>query len=117
LNRSESTARRSTLGSALVGANKGTGASAAAAPRMSIKDPRPLSDKQYLQECTKKVHSFLTEHGFDKPIKLRDPSVREYGSYLEFLFRFIDPKFAWKKDAHLDEEIPLMYKVPWFFGF
>ncbi len=84
---------------------------------MSIKDPRPLSDKQYLQECTKKVHSFLTEHGFDKPIKLRDPSVREYGSYLEFLFRFIDPKFAWKKDAHLDEEIPLMYKVPWFFGF
>lgn len=57
--------------------------------------------------------AYLNEHGYDKPINvqtLQSPAVKVYAGILEFLFRGIDPNFAFK-GQHYEEEIPALFKA------
>ncbi len=80
----------------------------------NAQDPRPIKDKQFVLDSSKKVIAFLNEHGYDKATISTapgsSPPVKVFAGILEFLYRFIDPNFTFKGVA-LDEEIPLLFKV------
>ena len=79
--------------------------------RASTKDPRPVSEKQFILESSRKVVAFLNEHGYEEQItvkNLQSPAVKVYAGILQFCFRFIDPNFTFK--GQYDEEIPAMFR-------
>lgn len=76
-----------------------------------MQDPRTL-DKNFVVEASRKVVSFLNEHGYDKEItvkSLQSPAVKTYAGIIEFLFQFIDPNFCFKGES-LENEIPVFFK-------
>jgi len=68
-------------------------------------DPRPLTDKSYQRELSKKIIIFLTAHKFPHPISqkiLASPSSRDFKLILHFLFSFIDGNFNWKNEKEYE---------------
>eukprot|EP01116_Phalansterium_solitarium_P009020 TRINITY_DN23011_c0_g1_i1.p1 TRINITY_DN23011_c0_g1~~TRINITY_DN23011_c0_g1_i1.p1 ORF type:complete len:634 (-),score=285.00 TRINITY_DN23011_c0_g1_i1:320-2221(-) len=79
----------------------------------SKKDPRPVSDKQYMGQCVRKVILYLTSHGYDQEINpklLISPTAKQFFSILQFLVRFVDPSFTITKEK-FEEEVPNMFKA------
>jgi kinetochore protein NDC80 len=75
-------------------------------------EPRPISDKQYMFDSSRKVVTFLTEKGYEEAItvkSLQSPAIKVYASILQFCFRHIDPTFTFK--GQYDEEIPNMFRM------
>nr|XP_023676643.1 kinetochore protein NDC80 homolog [Paramormyrops kingsleyae] len=61
-----------------------------------MKDPRPLHDKSYIQQCIKDLYEFLSERGFPGTItvkSLQSPSTKEFLKIFEFICSLIDPTF------------------------
>ena len=69
------------------------------APRV---DPRPLSDKAYINSCIRQLIAFLTSRGYDAPLSpktLASPTAKDFASLSLFLFRLADENFKfWFQD-------------------
>lgn len=74
-------------------------------------DPRPLSDRQYMQACMKSLICYLSEHHYDQPISLKtlsSPSAKDFQSIFTFLIRRLDPNFQWT--TKFEDEVPQLLK-------
>lgn len=74
-------------------------------------DPRPLHDKQYMQQCVKSLISYVIDHGYEQPISpkiLTNPSSRDFQHIFLFLMRKIDNSFSFQK--RFEDEVPAILK-------
>lgn len=77
----------------------------------SCSDPRPLTNKQYIQKSVGDLNSFLMEKGYDQPLSpkiLNSPSSRDFQHLFEFLVQLIDPTFCFQK--RMEEEVPIVLR-------
>uniref|UniRef100_A0A8B9JY91 Kinetochore protein NDC80 homolog n=1 Tax=Astyanax mexicanus TaxID=7994 RepID=A0A8B9JY91_ASTMX len=77
-----------------------------------IKDPRPLHDKTFVQQCIKQLCEFLGDNGFPGTITvkaLQSPSTKEFLKIFEFIYSLLDPTFQ-LPTTKIEEEIPRMFK-------
>eukprot|EP00485_Elphidium_margaritaceum_P002555 CAMPEP_0202693184 /NCGR_PEP_ID=MMETSP1385-20130828/7368_1 /ASSEMBLY_ACC=CAM_ASM_000861 /TAXON_ID=933848 /ORGANISM="Elphidium margaritaceum" /LENGTH=636 /DNA_ID=CAMNT_0049348831 /DNA_START=116 /DNA_END=2026 /DNA_ORIENTATION=- len=61
------------------------------------KDPRPLKDKQWIEQQLQRLIEYLCSHGYDasmlSPKELNPPSTKNFQCVCCFLFQQIDPTF------------------------
>lgn len=82
-------------------------------PATTLKsDPRPVNDKKFINSCIRKLHVYLTESGYENPVRLKDltrPSAKDFHNFVTYLLQRIDPTFpnATKK---IEDEIALAFK-------
>ncbi|NXU42055.1 NDC80 protein, partial [Drymodes brunneopygia] len=77
-----------------------------------MKDPRPLHDKAFFQQCIKKLYEFLVESGYAHSVSmksLQSPSVKEFLKIFTFIYRFLCPSYE-LPDSKYEEEISKVYK-------
>ncbi|KAG7492367.1 hypothetical protein MATL_G00013450 [Megalops atlanticus] len=77
-----------------------------------IKDPRPLHDKPFVQQCIKQLCEFLSERGFPGTMSvkcLQSPSTKEFLKIFEFIYSLLDPTFQ-LPTSKIEEEIPRMLR-------
>lgn len=75
-------------------------------------DPRPLHDKQYMQQCVKSLISYVIDHGYEHPISpkiLTNPSSRDFQNIFLFLLRRVDPTFEFQR--RFEDEVPVVLKA------
>ena len=78
-------------------------------------DPRPITDKNFVNDSIRALVSFLSEYGYDQPISakiLTRPSGRDFNNIMSFLFQQYDP--AWKPapgSRFEDEVIPFLKAI------
>ncbi|XP_018597475.1 kinetochore protein NDC80 homolog [Scleropages formosus] len=73
-----------------------------------VKDPRPLHDKSFIQQCIKHLCEFLSEQGFPGTVSiksLQSPSTKEFLKIFEFIYTLLDPTFQ-MPTSKIEEEIP-----------
>ncbi|KAJ4942207.1 hypothetical protein JOQ06_012073 [Pogonophryne albipinna] len=78
-----------------------------------IKDSRPLHDKAFVQQCTRQLHEFLTEHSYPGPLSAKtlvSPSTKEFVKVFEFVYCQIDPTFE-MPNSKVEEEVPALLKA------
>jgi kinetochore protein NDC80 len=81
----------------------------------TAKDPRPLVDKSYQQQCSKKLLDFLNDNGYSdqgyqislKTLKM--PSRKDFISIVTFMLRLVDPTFQ-DGSMKLEEEISMYFR-------
>ncbi|TIA89163.1 hypothetical protein E3P81_03058 [Wallemia ichthyophaga] len=73
-------------------------------PRPLPRDPRPLKDRNYINELKELVHKHLLECGYPFPVTaktLTSPTTKDFQSMFRFLYTdILDPAFIWAKDFH-----------------
>ncbi|XP_066038938.1 kinetochore protein NDC80 homolog [Chamaea fasciata] len=77
-----------------------------------IKDPRPLHDKTFIQQCIKKLCEFLVENAYAHNVSmksLQSPSVKDFLKIFTFIYRFLCPSYE-LPDSKFEEEIPKVFK-------
>ncbi|NXO77702.1 NDC80 protein, partial [Sitta europaea] len=77
-----------------------------------IKDPRPLHDKAFIQQCIKKLCEFLVENAYAHNVSmksLQSPSVKDFLKVFTFIYRFLCPSYE-LPDSKFEEEIPKVFK-------
>ncbi|NXD07910.1 NDC80 protein, partial [Nothocercus nigrocapillus] len=77
-----------------------------------IKDPRPLHDKAYVQQCIKQLCEFLVENGYAHNVSmksLQSPSVKDFLKIFTFIYGFLCPSYE-LPDSKFEEEIPRVFK-------
>ncbi|KAJ8414454.1 hypothetical protein AAFF_G00053240 [Aldrovandia affinis] len=77
-----------------------------------IKDPRPLHDKPFVQQCIKQLCEFLSERGFPGTMSikcLQSPSTKDFLKIFEFIYSLLDTTFQ-MPTSKIEEEIPRMLK-------
>ncbi|NXR75374.1 NDC80 protein, partial [Pycnonotus jocosus] len=77
-----------------------------------IKDPRPLHDKAFIQQCIKKLCEFLVENAYAHNVSmksLQSPSVKDFLKIFTFIYRFLCPSYE-LPDSKFEEEIPKVFK-------
>ncbi|XP_060702287.1 kinetochore protein NDC80 homolog isoform X1 [Hemiscyllium ocellatum] len=77
-----------------------------------IKDPRPLHDKAFVQQCIRQLCEFLGEYGYPQPVStksLQSPSSKEFLKIFAFLYNLIDQSYQ-MPDSKFEEEIPRIFK-------
>ncbi|XP_018861024.1 kinetochore protein NDC80 homolog isoform X1 [Parus major] len=77
-----------------------------------IKDPRPLHDKTFIQQCIKKLYEFLLENAYGHNVSmksLQSPSVKDFLKIFTFIYRFLCPSYE-LPDSKFEEEIPKVFK-------
>ncbi|XP_032926708.1 kinetochore protein NDC80 homolog [Catharus ustulatus] len=77
-----------------------------------IKDPRPLHDKAFIQQCIKKLCEFLLENGYAHNVSmksLQSPSVKDFLKIFTFIYKFFCPSYE-LPDSKFEEEIPKVFK-------
>ncbi|XP_030630892.1 kinetochore protein NDC80 homolog [Chanos chanos] len=77
-----------------------------------LKDPRPLHDKAFVQQCIKQLCEFLAEREFPGSItvkSLQSPSSKEFLKIFEFIYSLLDPTFQ-LPTLKIEEEIPKMFR-------
>lgn len=75
-------------------------------------EPRPISEKQFMLDSSRKVVSFLQEKGYEEQItvkSLQSPPIKVYANIMEFCMRQMDPHFTFK--GQYDEEIPALFRM------
>ncbi|XP_054150111.1 kinetochore protein NDC80 homolog [Melozone crissalis] len=78
-----------------------------------IKDPRPLHDKTFIQQCIQKLYEFLVENAYahDVSVKsLQSPSVKDFLKIFTFIYKFLCPSYE-LPDSKFEEEIPKIFKA------
>mmetsp|Transcript_20454 Transcript_20454/g.44713 ORF Transcript_20454/g.44713 Transcript_20454/m.44713 type:complete len:673 (-) Transcript_20454:132-2150(-) len=76
-------------------------------------DPRPLSDKTYVNSCIRNLLQYLVSSGYEYPVShktLVRPSGRDFKQICTFLLRRIDPSFN-DGSQKFDEEVSLAFKT------
>ncbi|POI33168.1 hypothetical protein CIB84_003080 [Bambusicola thoracicus] len=77
-----------------------------------IKDPRPLHDKAFIQQCIKQLCEFLVENGYAHNVtikSLQSPSVKDFIKIFTFIYGFLCPSYE-LPDSKFEEEIPRVFK-------
>ncbi|CDQ77501.1 unnamed protein product [Oncorhynchus mykiss] len=77
-----------------------------------MKDPRPLHDKAYVQQCIRQLCEFLSEKGFQGSMSvksLQSPSTKEFLKIFEFIYCLLDPTFQ-MPTSKVEEEVPRILK-------
>ncbi|NWY64624.1 NDC80 protein, partial [Erithacus rubecula] len=77
-----------------------------------IKDPRPLHDKTFIQQCIKKLCEFLAENGYAHNVSmksLQSPSIKDFLKIFTFIYKFLCPSYE-LPDSKFEEEIPKVFK-------
>ncbi|XP_073433112.1 kinetochore protein NDC80 homolog [Dendrobates tinctorius] len=77
-----------------------------------IKDPRPLHDKSYIQQCIRQLCEFLNENGYSQTLtvkSLQGPSTKDFLKIFAFIYSFICPNYE-IPDSKFEEEIPKVFK-------
>uniref|UniRef100_A0A8C5MMX0 Kinetochore protein NDC80 n=1 Tax=Leptobrachium leishanense TaxID=445787 RepID=A0A8C5MMX0_9ANUR len=77
-----------------------------------IKDPRPLHDKSFIQQCIRQLCEFLNENGYAQNItvkSLQGPSTKDFLKIFAFIYNFICPGYE-IPDSKFEEEIPRIFK-------
>ncbi|NWR15425.1 NDC80 protein, partial [Emberiza fucata] len=77
-----------------------------------IKDPRPLHDKAFIQQCIKKLCEFLVENGYAHNVSmksLQSPSVKDFLKIFTFIYKFLCPSYE-LPDLKFEEEILKVFK-------
>ncbi|OWK59728.1 kinetochore protein NDC80 homolog [Lonchura striata] len=77
-----------------------------------IKDPRPLHDKAFIQQCIKKLCEFLSENAYVHNVSmksLQSPSVKDFLKIFTFIYKFLCPSYE-LPDSKFEEEIPKVFK-------
>ncbi|XP_007519922.2 kinetochore protein NDC80 homolog [Erinaceus europaeus] len=77
-----------------------------------IKDPRPLSDKTFIQQCIRQLCEFLTENGYAYSVSMKSlqaPSVKDFLKIFSFLYGFLCPSYELPA-TKFEEEIPRIFK-------
>ncbi|KAM7126651.1 kinetochore protein NDC80 homolog isoform 2-T3 [Molossus nigricans] len=77
-----------------------------------IKDPRPLNDKAFIQQCIRLLCEFLTENGYAHNVSMKSlqaPSVKDFLKIFTFLYGFLCPSYEFP-DTKFEEEVPRIFK-------
>ncbi|KAM3935999.1 kinetochore protein NDC80 homolog [Leptodactylus fuscus] len=77
-----------------------------------IKDPRPLHDKSFIQQCIRQLCEFLNENGYSQNLtvkSLQGPSTKDFLKIFAFIYSFICPSYE-IPDSKFEEEIPRVFK-------
>ncbi|XP_066208718.1 kinetochore protein NDC80 homolog isoform X1 [Saccopteryx leptura] len=77
-----------------------------------IKDPRPLNDKAFIQQCIRLLCEFLTENGYAYSVSMKSlqaPSVKDFLKIFTFLYGFLCPSYE-LPDTKFEEEVPRIFK-------
>ncbi|XP_051788221.1 kinetochore protein NDC80 homolog [Erpetoichthys calabaricus] len=77
-----------------------------------IKDPRPLHEKTFVQQCIKNLCEFLNDSGFPGSVtvkSLQSPSTKEFLKIFCFIYNQLDPNFQ-EPTSKIEEEIPRLLK-------
>uniref|UniRef100_G3VCQ5 Kinetochore protein NDC80 n=1 Tax=Sarcophilus harrisii TaxID=9305 RepID=G3VCQ5_SARHA len=77
-----------------------------------IKDPRPLNDKAFIQQCIRQLFEFLIENGYAYSVSmksLQSPSIKDFLKIFTFIFDFISPSYE-LPDSKFEEEVPRILK-------
>lgn len=78
-----------------------------------IKDPRPLHDKSFVQQCIRQLCEFLGDNGYPHSFSvksLQSPTAKEFLKIFSFLYNLIDASYQ-PPDSKFEEEIPRIFKV------
>ncbi|XP_056410424.1 kinetochore protein NDC80 homolog [Hyla sarda] len=77
-----------------------------------IKDPRPLHDKSFIQQCIRQLCEFLNENGYSQMLtvkSLQGPSTKDFLKIFAFIYSIICPNYE-IPDSKFEEEIPRVFK-------
>ncbi|KAM9022470.1 kinetochore protein NDC80 homolog isoform 1-T2 [Ara ararauna] len=77
-----------------------------------IKDPRPLHDKAFIQQCIKQLCEFLAENDYAHNVSmksLQSPSVKDFLKIFTFVYGFLCPSYE-LPDSKFEEEVPKVFK-------
>ncbi|XP_019381428.1 PREDICTED: kinetochore protein NDC80 homolog [Gavialis gangeticus] len=77
-----------------------------------IKDPRPLHDKAFVQQCIRQLCEYLVENGYAHNVSmksLQSPSVKDFLKIFTFIYGFLCPSYE-LPDSKFEEEIPRIFK-------
>ncbi|NXF99885.1 NDC80 protein, partial [Sakesphorus luctuosus] len=77
-----------------------------------MKDPRPLQDKAFIQQCIKQLCEFLVENAYAHNVSvksLQSPSVKDFLKIFAFIYGFLCPSYE-LPDSKFEEEIPRIFK-------
>ncbi|KAM9172577.1 kinetochore protein NDC80 homolog isoform 4-T5 [Pangshura tecta] len=77
-----------------------------------LKDPRPLHDKTYIQQCIRQLCEFLVENGYAQNVSvksLQTPSTKDFFRIFAFIYAFLCPSYE-LPDSKIEEEIPKVFK-------
>lgn len=84
-------------------------------PRSSVvtgrSDPRNITDKRFIHASIRSLIDYLTMHNYDNSISpkiLTNPSTKDFNNIVQFLFRQIDPNFAYT--GKYEDEVISMFK-------
>jgi SMC interacting uncharacterized protein involved in chromosome segregation len=79
---------------------------------MLRQDPRPISDKTYMNTCIHQLIQFLSDHQFDhvlSPKLLKGPTKKDFSNIISFLFRQIDPNIEFT--GKFEEDVANLFKI------
>ena len=74
-------------------------------------DPRPLNNKDYLNNCIRTVITYLSTHSFPaavSPKTLASPTGKDFATVVQFLFQQFDPTF--RIQSKVEDEVPAFFK-------
>ncbi|KAM5179602.1 kinetochore protein NDC80 homolog [Mantella aurantiaca] len=77
-----------------------------------IKDPRPLHDKSFIQQCIRQLCEFLNENGYSQTLtvkSLQGPSTKDFLKIFAFIYSFLCPNYE-IPDSKFEEEIPRVFR-------
>ncbi|XP_061255806.1 kinetochore protein NDC80 homolog isoform X2 [Bos javanicus] len=77
-----------------------------------IKDPRPLNDKAFIQQCIRQLCEFLSENGYAYSVSMKSlqaPSVKDFLKIFTFLYGFLCPSYE-LPDTKFEEEVPRIFR-------
>ncbi|XP_055994245.1 kinetochore protein NDC80 homolog [Sorex fumeus] len=77
-----------------------------------IKDPRPLNDKAFIQQCIRQLCEFLTENGYAYSVSMKSlqaPSIKDFLKIFSFLYGFLCSSYE-LPDTKFEEEVPRIFK-------
>uniref|UniRef100_U3J4G7 Kinetochore protein NDC80 n=1 Tax=Anas platyrhynchos platyrhynchos TaxID=8840 RepID=U3J4G7_ANAPP len=77
-----------------------------------IKDPRPVNDKAFIQQCIKQLCEFLVDNGYAHNVSmktLQSPSAKDFLKIFTFIYGFLCPSYE-LPDSKFEEEIPRVFK-------
>lgn len=74
-------------------------------------DPRPIGDKNYMNNCIRVVITYLSSHGYPaavSPKMLTTPTAKEFTTLVQFLMQKFDPNV--KAFGKVEDEVPQFLK-------
>ncbi|XP_007433049.1 kinetochore protein NDC80 homolog [Python bivittatus] len=77
-----------------------------------IKDPRPLHDKTFIQQCIRQLCDFLITYGYGPTVSvksLQTPSVKDFVKIFSFIYELFCPSYE-LPGSKFEEEIPRIFK-------